>query len=316
MIARILLAAAFALALPAHAQGYPSRPIKIIDAAAPGGGSDIQSRLLAERLQAKLAQPVIVENRPGAAGLIAAEAVFRAEPDGYTLLTALPQLVINKLLRANLIFDVDAFVPVALVTEIPNVLMVHPKVGVNSVQELIALAKANPDRLNYASQGIGSSGHLSGELLKSMSGIKIVHVPFKGVGPALIELMAGRVDMTFANLGASIPHIRQGKLRALAVGSEMRSSLLPGVPTMSEALQGFSSVVWYGFVAPPKTPPEIAKVLSEAIADVLKQPKVAKTVAEMGAIPYGSTPAEMGAYMKQEAERWEKVIRASGVKVD
>ena len=316
MIARAVLALACALALPAHAQSYPSRPIKILEAAAPGGGSDLQSRLFAERLQAKLGQPVIVENRPGAAGLIAAEALSKAEPDGYTILTALPQMLINKLLRPDLTFDIDAFVPVALVTEIPNVLVVHPKVSAASIQELIALAKANPGRLNYASQGMGSSGHLSAELLSSMSGIKIVHVPFKGVGPALVDLMAGRVDMSFANLGASIPHIRQGKLRALAVGSERRSALLPDVPTVSEAFPGFSSVVWYGFVAPPKTRPEIAKTLSGAIADVVKQPGVAKTLAELGAIAHGSTPAEMGTYMKQEAERWTKVIRASGVKLD
>ena len=316
MIARILLAAVFALALPAHAQDYPSKPIRIIDAYPPGGGSDIQARILAERLLAKWGQPVIVENRSGASGNIGFEAVFKADPDGYTLLSSLPPLVTNKRLNAKLAYDPDAFAPIALVTLMPNVLLVHSKVKASSVQELIALAKANPDRLNFASQGIGTSGHLSGELLKSMSGIKMVHVPYQGSTPALTALLAGQVDMMFVPLAASRPHIRSGKLRALGIGGEKRTPLLPDVPPMSEALPGFFYVGWFGLVAPPKTPPEIVNKLSGAIADVLKQPDVAKKLTELGAIPYGSTPAEMSLLMKQDAGRLESLIRSGGVKVD
>ena len=314
MIARMLLAAA--LALPVHAQGYPSKPIRIIDPFPAGGASDTQARIVGERLLARWGQPVIVENRSGAAGNIGAEAVFKAEPDGYTLLSALPPLVINKRLYAKLAYDPDAFAPVALITVMPNVLLVHPKVNASSVKDLIAFAKANPDRLNYASQGSGTSGHLTGELLKSMAGVKIVHVPFKGAAPALTDLIGGQVDMMFVTLAASRPHIRAGKLKALGVGSEKRHPFLPDVPTMSEALPGFFSVAWFGLVAPPRTPPEIVNLLSAAIADILKQPDVAKTLTDMGASPYGSTPAEMDVFLKQEAERWGSVISSAGVKAD
>lgn len=317
MVAKtLLLAIVFALALPAQAQGYPSRPIRIIDAYPPGGASDTQARILAERLVAKWGQPVIVENRSGAGGNIGFEAVFKADPDGYTLLSALPPLATNKRLNAKLAYDPDAFAPIALVTLSTNVLLVHPKVKASSVKELFALAKAQPDRLNYASTGNAHSGHVQGELLKTTTGIKMVHVPYQGAAPALTALVAGQVDMMFVTLGASRPHIRSGKLRALAVTSEQRHPLLPDVPTMSETLPGFVSVGWWGLVAPPRTPPEIVNKLSGAIAEVLKQAEVAKKLTDMGATPYGSTPAEMSVFMKREADRLESVIRSGGVKLE
>ena len=317
MLNRTLFAVALALSLAAHAQEYPSRPVKVVVPFPAGGASDVLARIVAEKLQAKWGQPFLVENRSGAAGNIGAESVFRAEPDGYTLLSAPPPpLVINKRLYAKLAYDSDAFVPVTLIAVVPNVLMVHPKVGVNSVQELIAFAKANPDRLNYASQGSGGTAHLTAEMLKSMAGIKIVHVPYKGTAPALTDLLAGQVQMMFENLASSLPHIRAGKVKALAVGGEKRSPFLPDVPAMSEVLPGFVSVTWFGVVAPPRTPPDISSRLSGAIAEVLRLPDVAKKLAEMSAEPGGITPAEMGAFMRREADLWGGVIRFAGVKVD
>lgn len=317
MARRILPAVALALSLAAQAQDYPSRPVKVVVPFPAGGASDVLARIVAEKLQAKWGQPFVVENRSGAAGNIGAESVFKAEPDGYTLLSAPPPpLVINKRLYAKLAYDSDAFAPVTLIAVVPNVLMVHPKVGVSSVQELIAYAKANPDRLNYASQGSGGTAHLTAEMLKSMAGIKIVHVPYKGTAPALTDFLAGQVQMMFENLASSLPHIRAGKVKALAVGSEKRSAFLPDAPAMSEVLPGFVSVTWFGVVAPPRTPPEIANRLSAAIAEVLRLPEVAKKLTDMSAEPGGITPAEMGAFMRREADLWGGVIRFAGVKVD
>jgi len=317
MFVRLLLAAALALALPVHAQNYPSRPIKIIVPFPPGASTDILARIIGERLMTQWGQPVTVENKAGAAGNIGAETVFRAEPDGYTLLVAPPPpLVINRLLYSKLAFDPQEFAPVTVIAAIPTVLAVNPKVKANDVQQLIAFAKANPGRLNYGSQGSGSTGHLTGELFASMTGIKIIHVPYKGSSPALTDLIAGRVDMFFMPLAGALPHIRSGQLKALAVSSAKRSVFLPEVPTMSATLPGFISVAWFAMVAPPKTPAEITNKLSSAIAEVLKQPAIAKRLVDMNAEPVGDTPAEMAAFLKEEFERWGSVVRSAGVKAD
>jgi tripartite-type tricarboxylate transporter receptor subunit TctC len=314
MFGRLLVVVALALSVPAHADDYPSRLITIIVPYPPGGGVDIVARDIGERLREKWGQPVIVENRAGAGGNIGAEAVFRAKPDGYTLLTTAPTpLVINKQLDAKLNYDPDAFVPVTVIGAVPNVLVVNPKVHAKSVQELIALAKASPGKLNYASQGPGTTAHLTAELLKSMAGINIVHVPYKGNAPAVTDLLSGQVEMMFMPLAAALEFIHAGKLRALAVASEKRDALLPNVPTMSETLPGFISIVWFGVVAPPNTPPELASKLSAAIAEALKQPGTAKRMAALNIDPIGSTPAEMTAFMRQEVERWGKVIRSAGM---
>jgi tripartite-type tricarboxylate transporter receptor subunit TctC len=300
------------------AAGYPAKPIRIIVPFPPGGSADLMPRAVSEKLAARWGQPVVVENRPGAAGNIGAELVYKAEPDGYTLLSAPPPpLVINPSLYPKLAFDPTQFVPVTLIGSIPNVMLVHPKVTATSVREFMALARENPDRFNYASQGSGTTSHLAAEMFKSMAGgLRITHVPYKGTAPALIDLLGGQVDLMFDNLGVSLPHVRSGKLRALAVGSEQRFAGLPDVPAMAEVLPGFVSIAWFGVVAPPKTSPAIAEKLAAAIAEALKLPDVAKRLEGLSAVPIGSTPAAMAAFMKQETERYRGIIRSAGVKVD
>lgn len=317
MLFRILLAAALVLGLPAHAQDYPNKQIKIIVPFPPGASTDVLARLVGNKLRAKWGQPVIVDNRGGDGGNIGAAEVFNAKPDGYTLMVTPPStLVINKSLYAKLTYDSDTFVPVTVIGTVPTVLVVHPKLSANSVQELIAFSKANPERLNYASQGNGSTAQLTAEMFKSTAGVKIAHVPYKGAAPALTDLIAGHVDVMFANLASALPFIRSGQLRAIGVASEKRNAFLPNIPTLSEVLPGFVSETWIGVVAPPKTPPEIANKISAAIAEVLKLPDVAKGIADLSADPVGSTPAEMAVFMKQESERWGSVIRSAGAKAD
>lgn len=317
-IASLLLLAALGLhGGAALAQDYPSKPINVVVPAAAGGGLDRVARLLAERLRSKWGQPVVVTNRAGAAGIIGSEYVAKAPPDGYTLLFAAPgQLVINKILYAKLMFDPDAFVPISLVTTAPNVLVVHPGVAAETVQQLVALAKTNPDKLSYASQGVGTSMHLSPELLKSLTGINIVHVPYKGGAPALTDLIGGQVQIMFTEISGVLPLIRAGKLRALAVGSAKRTAALPNVPAISEIFPGFVTLSWQGMVAPPATPAPIADILSVALAEALKHPDVAKQIAQSSLDPIGSTPAELAAFMREERERWGKVIRATGAKAE
>jgi len=320
MIRPILFAAllsGFPLALPAQAQEYPSKPVRIVAPFAAGGSADLIPRIVGERLSAMWGQPVIVENRPGAGGNIAAEYVYRAEPDGYTLLSSPPStLIINQYLYANLSYDQSLWVPVSVMVAVPNVLLVNPKVAAKSVQELIAYAKANPEKLNYASQGSGTTSHLTGEMFKTVAGVRIAHIPYKGSAPALTDLLAGQVEMMFDNLGVSMQHVRSGRLRALAVASQHRVASLPDVPAMSEVLPGFESVTWFGVVAPPKTPMPIAEKISAAVAEVLKLPDVRKRLADLSAEAIGNTPAEMAAFMKKDAERWREVIRSAGVKAD
>ena len=302
----------------ASAQEWPARPVRIVVPFPAGGSADLIPRIVAEKLSEKWGQPVIVENRPGAAGNIGADIVFRSEPDGYTLLSAPPPpLVINRLLYPKLSYDSTQFAPVTVIAANPNVLLVHPSLGVNSVAELIALARQNPGKLNYASQGSGSTSHLTAELFKSMAGgLQITHVPYKGTAPALTDLLAGQVDMMCDNLGVSLPHVRSGKLKALAVASKQRFAGLPDAPALAETLPGFESRAWYGIVAPPRTPAPIAAKVSAGVADALKNADVLKRLQELSAEPMGLTPAETAAFMKVESERWGAIVRSAGVKVD
>jgi tripartite-type tricarboxylate transporter receptor subunit TctC len=302
----------------AAAQDWPQKTVRIVVPFPAGGSADLIPRVVAEKLALQWGQPVIVENRPGAAGNIGADVVFKAEPDGYTLLSAPPPpLVINRLLYPNLSYDPTQFTPITVIAAIPNVLLVHPKVGVNSVAGLIAYAKANPGKLNYASQGSGSTSHLTAELFKSMAGdLKIMHVPYKGTAPALADLVGGQVDMMCDNLGVSLPHVKAGRLRALAVASRERSPSLPEVPALSETLRGFDSVAWFGIVAPPQTPASVAEKVAAGVREALKAADVRKRLQELSADPMGLDPAETAAFMKQETERWGGVIRAAKVKVD
>jgi tripartite-type tricarboxylate transporter receptor subunit TctC len=313
MHVRALLCVLFAFSAACLAQDYPSAGIKLIVSSPPGGGTDILARLIGEKFRERWKQPVVVENRGGAAGNIGADLVFKSPPDGYTLLIAAQApLVINKSLYAKLSFDPDAFVPVSMVASTPAILLVHPEVPARTVRELIAYAKANPGKLNYATQGIGNSAHLTAELLNSMADIRTVHVPYKGTAPALIALVAGEVQMLFGELATAGPHINAGRLRVLAVASERPSALLPGTPTVSDVLPGFVSVTWWGMVAPPGTPAAVAGRISEGVAYALKQPDVAKRLADMSIEPAGSTPAELAAFMTQERALWGKVIRMTG----
>ena len=312
-LAKLIFALGLGLSLSAHSEDYPSKPIKLIVPVATGAAFDTVTRMLAEKLRNKWGQPVIVENRAGASHNMGAEAVSRSAPDGYTMLFAPPPaLVINKSLFSKLAYEPDAFVPVSVVVSTYNVLVVNNSVPAENVQQLIAYAKANPERLNYASAGSGSTPHLAAEMFKTMAGIKIAHIPFKGTSQAILELMGGRVDIMFSDIGLALPHIRSGKLRVLAVAGEKRSSVMPETPAMSEVLPGFLSVLWLGVVAPTGTPPLIANQFSSAIAEILKQPDVANRLLEMNFDPVGSTPSAMSLFMAQERVRWRKVIRDSG----
>ena len=302
----------------ASAQEWPARPVRIIVPFPPGGSADLLPRAVSEKLAGRWRQPVIVENRPGAAGNIGADAVFRAEPDGYTLLSAPPPpLVINRLLYQKLSYDSTQFVPITVIGAIPNVLLVAPTLGVNSIRELISLAKSNPGKLNYASQGSGTTSHLTAELFKSMAGgLDIRHIPYKGTAPALTDLLGGQVDMMCDNLGVSLPHVRSGKLRALAVASKKRFAALPEVPALAEVLPGFESLAWFGVVAPPKTSAAIAERIAAGVAEAIRHPDVLKRLSELSAEPMGLSPAQTGAFMREETERWGAIIRSAGVKVD
>ncbi|MBI2316151.1 MAG: tripartite tricarboxylate transporter substrate binding protein [Betaproteobacteria bacterium] len=313
----ILLAAALACPLAAHAQDYPSKPVKIILPNPAGGGPDVLARLVAEKLGEKWGQPVFVENRPGAAGNIGAEAVFRSPPDGYTLLfTPQPVLVINKALYTKLNFDPEAFAPISVLVSVPMVFVANPKVPAQTVQQLIAYAKENPDRLNYASAGSGSTPHLAAEYFKSRAGIKIVHVPYKGNAPGVADLLGGRIDLMMIDY-VVLPHIRSGKLRAIAVLSAKRNPALPETPAVSEVLPRFAVAAWWSMAAPPKTPAAITEKISAEVAALLKLPEVGKRLAELGNLEtVASTPAQMADYMKAERERWGNLIRAIGAKVD
>ena len=314
---RLLMMAAIGFGIPvcSQAQTYPAQPIKIIVPSPGGATTDTLARIIAEKLQEKWGQPVIVDDRAGAAGNIGAEEAIKSAPDGYTLLFSYPApLVVNKTLYTNLSYDPDSFVPISLVAVVPLVLAVYPKLAVANVQQLIALAKAHPNQLNYASQGYGTTGHLAGELFKSMARIEIVHVPYKGSTPALTDLLGGQVQMMFVELSTVLGQINAGKLRALAVGSEKRNEFLPDVPAMVEVLPGFQASTWFGMVAPPGTPAAIVDKLSSAVSESIHEPDVAKRFVDMSATAVGDTPAQMTSFLHEERERWGKVIRATGAR--
>ena len=303
------------LAASALAQDWPSKPVHLVVPFAAGGSADLLPRSIAESLAKQWAQPVIVDNRPGSDGNTGAAAVYQAAPDGYTLLSAAPPLVVNPLLYSKPGYDATRFVPMTVIAAVPNVLLVHPKVQARTVVELMAYARQNPGKLGYASQGSGAASHLSAELFKSMGGnLQIKQVPYKGAAPALADLLAGKVDMMFDNLGVSLPHVKSGKLRALAVASTRRYRSLPDVQTVAETLPGFESVAWFGIVGPPKTPRAIADKVAAGVEAALRNPDILRRLSELSADPLGMSPAETAAFMKAETERWGAVIRAAGVK--
>lgn len=309
------------LGLAAAASGaqstWPTRPVRFIVAFPPGGSADAMPRLIGPRLSEKWGQPVVVENRVGAAGNVGSEFVWKADPDGHTLLASPPgPLSIHQNLYSKLAFDPETFVPVTMVSIIPNVLVTHPSVKASSVAELITLAKAHPDKLNYASQGSGGTAHLSAELFKSMAGVKIVHVPYKGAAPAVADLLAGQVDLMFENVASALPHVRAGKLKMLGVGSAKRLEAVPDVPTIGELLPGYVAVAWYAIAAPPKTPAAVVEKIATDVSAALKEPEIIKRLTERSATPVGGTPAETARFIRSETALWGKVIREAGVRVD
>ncbi len=307
-------------AAPAAAQAqadYPNQAIKIVVPLAPGGTADILPRIIGEKLAMRWGKPVVIENKAGGGQHIGTELVARADPDGYTLLSsASGPLVVNPSLYQNLSYDPAAFVPVTVMASLPYVLVVNPKVPAANVKELVSYAKANPDKLNYAAPGGGSQTQLAVEWLKVLSGAKMTFVPYKGSAPAVTDLIAGHVDLMFDNLANSLQHIREGKLRALAVANEKRLQEFPDLPTMAETYPGFVATSWFAILAPPKTPPAIANKLQQAIAETLHMPEVEKRLHDLGATPVGGTPADTAAFLKQETERWHTVIQAANIKAD
>ncbi|MGA7488720.1 MAG: tripartite tricarboxylate transporter substrate binding protein [Xanthobacteraceae bacterium] len=315
--ASVALAAALAAPSGVGAQDYPAHPVKIVVPFPAGGTADVMPRVFADWLSKKWGQPVVVENRTGAAGNIGAETVAKAEPDGYTLLSAPPPpLVINQNLYPKLGFDPTAFLPIIIMGRVPNALVVNPKLSVNSVGELIAYAKANPGKLTSATQGNGTTSHLTSEMFQMMAGVKFQTVPYRGSAPALNDLVAGSVDLMFDNLGVSLALVKGGKLKLLGVATPKRMAALPDVATIAETLPGFESAAWFAVVAPPKTPRAVIDKINADINEALRQPDIIARLAQLSAEPIGGTPQATAAYMREEVERWHKVIKAANVKLD
>jgi tripartite-type tricarboxylate transporter receptor subunit TctC len=291
--------------------------VKIIVPFPAGGTADVMPRVFSEWLAKKWGQPVVIENRTGAAGNIGAEAVAKAEPDGYTLLAAPPPpLVINQNLYPKLGFDPSEFVPIVIMGRVPNALVINPKLSFNSVAELVAYAKANPAKLTSATQGNGTTSHLTSEMFQLMAGVKFQHVPYRGSAPALTDLVAGSVDLMFDNLGVSLALVKGGQLRLLAVATPQRMASLPDVPTIAETLPGFESAAWYAIVAPPKTPSAVVDKINADVNAALRDSDVLARLAQLSAEPIGGTPQATAAYMREEVERWHKVIKSANVKLD
>lgn len=299
------------------AQNFPVKPITVVVPYNPGGTNDIIARVVAQKMSQDLGQNVIVENRPGAGGNIGSAAVARAEPDGYTILIASSGvLAINKWLYRDVGYDAQTdFAPISLAGHVPNVLLVNPDVPAKDVKELIEYARHNPDKMNFASMGTGTSGHLGGEMLKQMADIDIQHVPYAGSAPALTALLGGQVQMMFDNLPTALPHVQSGKLRAFGVTSLERSPSLPDVPSMAEAgVDDFEATAWFGFVAPAKTPDDVVRQLSAGIMKALKDPDVQKRLEGQGVLVSPNSPEEFKDFMQSESEKWGAIVKRAGLK--
>ena len=296
---------------------YPERPIKVIVGLGPGSSLDTVMRLIGQKLAEQMGQPVVVENRSGAGGNVAAEAVARSAPDGYTLLAVNTGLAIAPSIYKNLSFNPSKdLIAVAQMTRMPHVLVAPVSLPVNNVAEFIALAKTQPGRLNFGSAGIGNADHLAGEVLKSMSGIDIIHIAYRGGPPALADLVNGNLAIVFSGIPGALPLIEAGKLKALAVGTAQRSAVLPNVPSVAETIPGFDVSLWYGMMAPTGTRPEIIAFISSALETVLKQPTLIATLNKMGADSAVSSPAEFQLFVNDEYQRWKKVVQEGNVQLD
>lgn len=299
-------------------QAYPSKPIRMIVPFPPTAGSDIVARLVGLTLSERLGQNVVVDNRPGAGGTIGAELAAQAAPDGHTLLTISTSHTVNVSLYKKLPYDMEKdFAPIALVASTAPMLSVNLSVSATSVKELVALAKSKPRELNFASSGIGSSSHLAGEIFRSMAGIELVHVPYKGSGPALIGLLAGQVQLAFFSIPSTLPHVKTGKLRALAVGSARRSRLLPDLPTIAEVgVPNYDAVTWYGVLAPARTPRSILDRLNKEINQGLQRADMRERLLSQGAEPLAGTPEQFGAHIRAEIDKYAKIVRDIGARVE
>ncbi|SDM11016.1 Tripartite-type tricarboxylate transporter, receptor component TctC [Oryzisolibacter propanilivorax] len=317
ILATVALAAS-AVCGVAHAQDYPSKPVTIVVPFSPGGATDIMSRTLAERLGKRLGQPVIVDNKPGAGTMIASEYVARAAPDGHTVLMAASSLGIAPALYRKVNYDpVKDFAPISLVASVVHVLEVHPSVPAKNVAELIAWLKANPGKANYGSVGAGTSTHLEAELFNTMAGVKMTHIPYKGSAPALMDMVAGNLQVMFDAWASSGPFVKDGKTRLLAVTTARRSKLLPDVPTVAESgLPGYEAMPWLGFVAPAGTPKAAIDKFHAELMHVLQEPAVQEKFRSLGLDIIGNSPREFGDFLKQDIVKWAQVVKDSGAKVD
>ena len=309
------IAALPTLSRTARAEGYPTRPVRLVVGFAPGGGNDITARLVGQWLSEHLGQPIVIENRPGAATNIATEAVVNAAPDGYTLLFVPPTAAINATLYEKLNFNfIRDFAPIAGIIRIPDVMVVNPSVPARTVPEFIAYAKANPGKINFASPGIGTTVHLSGELFKMMTGVDMVHVAYKGSAPSLTDLIGGQVQVSFATMPAAIEFVRTGKLRALAVTTATRSAALPDVPTVGEFVPGYEVSSWYGISARKGTPAEFIDKINKEINAGLADATMKGRLADLGGTTIAGSPDDFGKLVSDETEKWAKVIRAANIK--
>ena len=301
----------------ASAADYPTKPIKLVVAWSPGGTTDILARIIAQGLSEKLGETVLVENKPGGGNNIGTEYVIRSAPDGYTLNMTNPANAINATLYKNLPFNfINDTVPVAGVVRTPNVMVITGALPVKTVAEFIAYCKANPTTVNMASSGSGSSIHLSGELFKIMTGCKMAHIPYKGAGPALNDLIAGQVQVMFDNLPSSAGFIKDGRIRALAVTTSVREASLPNVPTVAETVTGYEASAWFGISAPKGTPRDIVEKLNTAVNQLLAEPKIQKRLSELGGTPIPGTPEDFGKLISNDTQKWERVVKSSGATVD
>ena len=305
--------------LGAFAQAWPTKPIKLVAPSTPGDAPDVIARMVADKLSPVLGQQVVVENRPGAGGVVGSEAVAKSPPDGYTLIMGnAGSHGINAAVYSKLPYDIQRdFVPVSQVAMAPNIVVINPGIPANSVAEFIAYAKANPGKLSYASGGNGSSAHMSMELFKSMAGVDIAHVPYKGSTPALTDLIGGQVAIFIGNMPPTVPHVKSGKLRALAVTTKGRSALMPELPTMTEAgLPGYETVAWFGVFAPAGTPPDIVNRLSVEIGKIARSPEMRDKLVAMGAEPVGGTPEEFKGVVDRDIAKWKPLAQKVGIKID
>ena len=316
----LLLCLAGCAPMLAHAQtdSYPAKPVRLVIGLAPGGATDIQARLFAQKLTESLGRPVVVENRAGAGGTIAYAQVAKSPPDGYTLMGISSGYTITPSIYSKLPYDpLKDFTPVSLVVQAPFLLLVHPSLPVKSVKDLLALARAKPGGLDSASAGQGSSTHMAFELFRTMAGVKITHIPYKGTGPALVDALAGQVHMLFGNVLSSLVHAKSGRLRALAVTTARRSKVLPDLPTLDEAgVRGYENSTWFGVVAPAGTPPAIVARLNAELNKASQAPEIIERIAPDGGEPVGSTPGEFGAHIAREIARWRTVVKEAGIRID